>query len=96
MTSALELSAFHDAICIDHELDSTVNAGIAAVPQFKEIFDWANSTVSLISCSSNLWRTLRNAQVVRFHLPSPCFSSIDWLFLISWTSGWKIQLDGSV
>lgn len=73
---SLELSAFHDAICFDHELDSTVNAGITTVKEFKEIFDWANSTVSTISASSNLWRTLRDAQVDSSHLSYLAFLAL--------------------
>jgi hypothetical protein len=68
VTKAVRLSCLHSFLCIDHELDLTVNAGIAAAP-FCFAFAKASEIVSTVRSSTNLYRRVKDEQV-------------RWLFLV--------------
>jgi hypothetical protein len=65
VTKGVRLSAVHSLLCIDHELDLTVNAGIEC-PGFYLIFEKASNIVSTVRNSANLYRRLRDEQVCLF------------------------------
>ena len=62
VTKGVILSGIHSFLCIDHELDLTVNAGIECI-QFHSIFVKASEIVSTVRSSANLYRRLRDEQV---------------------------------
>jgi len=67
ITKAVRISATHSFLCIDHELDLNVQAGIHA-PPFAEVFNKAAHIVSLLRNCKNLYRRLRDEQVQIFSL----------------------------
>jgi hypothetical protein len=62
VTKAVRLSGMHSFLCIDHELDLTVNAGIDS-PGFAATFTTASTLVNLIRGSPNIYRRLKDEQV---------------------------------
>ena len=72
MTKAVRLSCLHSFLCIDHELDLTVNAGIAAA-LFCFAFSKASEIVSTVRSSTKLYRRVKDEQV-------QCYF---WFFLFS-------------
>jgi hypothetical protein len=63
VTKGARLSALHSVLCLDHELDLSVNAGIDC-GAFAQIFAKASYHVTAIRGSANLYRRLRDEQVV--------------------------------
>lgn len=62
ITKGVRLSGTHSFLCVDHELDLTVQAGLKD-PLFAPIFNKVAHIVSLLRNSRNLWRLLRDQQV---------------------------------
>jgi hypothetical protein len=62
VTKGVRLSATHSFLCADHELDLSVQAGVAA-PPFASIFNMASQIVALLRNCKNLYRKLRDEQV---------------------------------
>jgi len=80
VTKAVRLSCLHSFLCIDHELDLTVNAGIAAAP-FCFAFAKASELSALCRSSTNIYRRLKDEQVRWFILVFSVFKA--FLFLCS-------------
>jgi hypothetical protein len=64
VTKAIRLVAIHSFLCVDHELDLTVNKGIDCLA-FHALFEKAYCIVSTVRGSNNLYRRLRDEQVDR-------------------------------
>ena len=62
ITKAMRLSAAHSFLCVDHELDLTVQAGIHAL-SFATVFNKCANIVSILRNNKNLYRRLRDEQV---------------------------------
>ena len=62
ITKAIRLTATHTFLCIDHELDLSVKAGIVSV-LFGPVFTQASEIVALRRNCKNLYRKLRDEQV---------------------------------
>lgn len=62
ITRGVRLAALHSFLCVDHELDLSVNEGIECAV-FATIFRSASEMVSKVRSSQNLYRRLRDEQV---------------------------------
>jgi hypothetical protein len=72
ITKGVRLSGVHSFLCVDHELDLTVQDGILS-PFFAPVFNKAAHIVSLLRNCKNLYRKLRDEQVIclsclRYHM----------------------------
>jgi hypothetical protein len=65
ITKAIRLSGLHSFLCVCHELDTTVQKGIASA-LFSPIFDQAAHINSSLRNCRNLYRRLRSEQVQLF------------------------------
>lgn len=63
ITKGVGLSGVHSFLCVDHELDLTVQDGILS-PHFAPVFNKAAHIVSLLRNCKNLYRKLRDEQVI--------------------------------
>lgn len=70
----IRLSGIHSILCIDHELDLTVNAGIDCA-EFGVLFTKASAIVTTVRNSLSLYRRLRDEQVSMFSLDVLIFMS---------------------
>ena len=65
ISNAIDISGCHSILCFDHELDLTVNYGIEHCSEFAVLFKKAQVIVTTIRSSNNLYRTLRDEQVLQ-------------------------------
>ena len=65
ITKAIRLSGLHSFLCVCHELDITVQKGIACA-FFSPIFDQAAHITCLLRNCRNLYRRLKSEQVQLF------------------------------
>ena len=63
ITKAVFLSVIHSIECFNHQLDNSVKAGIDC-PEFNPIFVKATTIVTTIRASNNIYRRLRDNQVM--------------------------------
>ena len=64
MSKACRLVGIHDLLCIDHELDRSVVAGLELTKDFAPIFSKASHIITTIRTSNNLFRQVRDVQVL--------------------------------
>lgn len=82
MTKAIRLVAIHSFLCIDHELDLSVNEGIDCLA-YRSLFEKASCIVSTVRASSNLYRRLRDQQVEYVGLFSLLYRCLCAVFLLA-------------
>ena len=81
ITKGVRLSGTHSFLCVDHELDLTVQAGIQSA-LFAPIFHKAAHIVSLLRNCKNLYRKLRDEQVLYLVFIFTCCHPDDSAFFV--------------